>query len=376
MSKTFDVVVAGVGAMGAAACWHLARRGLRVLGLERFSIPNDRGSSHGVNRIVRMAYFEHPSYVPLLRRAYALWRELEVAYGSQLLFVTGGVDAGPPRGRLVTGSLASCRTHHLAHEVVDAGELQRRYPGFSLPSDFVAVVQPDGGFVACEGAIAAFAALARKHGAELCEHEPMAHWSSNGDRVTVETAAGVYEAGALILSTGAWIGDHAPQLKKVAVAERQVLGWFEPKAPERFALGAMPISILDVEEGFPYQFPVWGAPGFKIGLYHHLRESGAADALQRKPDANDERLLRNLVERYFPAAAGRTLRLETCLFTNVPDEHFVVDRAPNARNVVIASACSGHGFKFAPVIGEIVADLATDKPHRFDLDFFRLSRFD
>lgn len=373
--KTFDVIVAGVGAMGASACWHLARRGVRVLGLERFSIPHIQGSSHGINRIIRLAYFEHPNYVPLLRRGYELWREAERAWGKQLLFITGGIDAGPPNGMLVTGSLTSCRVHNLPHEVVDAANLHRRYPAFSLPDDFIAVIQPDGGFVACEESVLAFASMARAHGAELHEHEPILDWSANGDRITVRTATGEYEAGHLIVSTGAWIGDHIPQLKNIAVAQRQVLGWFEPKAPQHFAFGALPISILEVEEGFPYQFPMWGAPGFKIGLYHHLHEAGDADALSREANAKDERLLRNLVERYFPLAGGPTLKLQTCLFTNAPDAHFVIDRLPNARNVVVASPCSGHGFKFASVIGEVLADLATERTPHFNLDFFSLARF-
>jgi len=374
MKQTYDVIVAGVGAMGASACWRLAKRGVRVLGLERFSIPHTRGSSHGVNRIIRLAYFEHPNYVPLLRRAYELWREAESAWGKQLLFVTGGVDAGPPQGRLVTGSLASCRVHNLPHEVIDAAALHRRYPGFSLPEDFVAVMQPDAGFVACEESITAFAAMARAHGAEIREHEPIVEWTTNRDRISVRTAKGSYEAGHLIVSTGAWIGDHIPDLKNAAVAERQVLAWFEPKSPRHFAFGSFPISIVETEEGFPYQFPVWGAPGFKIGLYNHLRETGRADDLSRAPDANDERVLRNIVERYFPLAAGPTLKLETCLFTNIADGHFVIDRLPGAPNVIVASPCSGHGFKFASVIGEILADMTAAKPPRHDLSLFALSR--
>jgi sarcosine oxidase len=374
MSKTFDVIVAGVGAMGAAACWHLARRGKRVLGLERFGVPNARGSSHGVNRIIRLAYFEHPDYVPLLRRAYELWREAETAWGQQLLFVTGGVDAGPPDGRLVKGSLESCRVHNLPHEILDGAQLHRRHPGFSLPPDFAAILQPDAGFVACEGSITALAAMARAHGAVIRENEPIVEWNAKAGHVSVRTAQGTYEAGQLILSTGAWIGDHVPQLKMKAVAERQVLGWFEPKQAQHFALGSFPISIVETEEGFPYQFPVWGAPGFKIGLYNHLRETGTAEEMTRPPDATDERLLRNVVERYFPLAAGPTLKLETCLFTNVADGHFVVDRMPGAPNVIVSSACSGHGFKFAPVIGEILADLADARTPPHKLDLFRVSR--
>ena len=374
MANTYDVIVAGVGAMGSAACWQLARRGFRVLGLERFAIPHNRGSSHGVTRIIRLAYYEHPDYVPLLRRAYELWRETERKSGQQLLFITGGIDAGRPDSRLVTGSLLSCRTHALAHEVLDAKELQRRFPGFNLPADFIAVYQPDGGFVACERAIVAQVELARAAGAEIRTQELMTKWEATSGGVRVTTQRGTYEAGRLILSTGAWIADHVPALKGKAVAERQVLGWFEPKKPELFSPDVFPISILETDEGLPYALPVWGVPGFKLGLFRHLHEQGHADALPRETNAKDEALLRGIVERYFPQAAGRTLSLQTCLFTNVPDAHFVIDTLPGLPQVIVASPCSGHGFKFAGVIGEILADMATRGTPRFDLRLFSLAR--
>lgn len=372
---TYDIVVAGVGAHGSAACWRLAQRGLRVLGLERFAIPHDRGSSHGVNRIIRMAYFEDPMYVPLLRRAYELWRDTERQSGEQLLYITGGIDAGPPDGRLVSGSLRSCREHALAHEVLSARELHRRFPGFELPDDFVAVFSPDGGFVACERAIEAQTKLARAAGADIREREPMLGWEPAAGGVRVTTERGTYEAGRLILSTGAWIGDHVPALKGVAVAERQVLGWFEPKKPELFAYGAWPISIIETDAGFPYSFPVWGTPGVKTGLYRHLHETGPADELSREVTPRDEDVLRRSVARYFPMAAGRTLAMKTCLFTNVPDGNFVIDTLPDAPQAIVVSACSGHGFKFASVIGEILADMATRGTARFELKLFSLNRF-
>ena len=362
--------------MGSAACWRLAQRGQRVLGLERFDIPHTQGSSHGVNRIIRLAYFEHPSYVPLLRRAYELWRETERAAGQQLLFITGGIDAGRPNSMIVSGSLLSCRTHALPHEVWDAKELHRRFPGFDLPADFVAVYQPDGGFVACERAVTAQTTLARAAGADIHTHEKMLKWEPSPGGVRVTTDRGVYEAGQLIISCGAWVGDYVPKLAKLAVPERQVLAWFEPKKPELFTLGNFPISIVQTDNGFPYQFPIWGSPGFKLGLYRHLHETGHADTLSREANAHDEKILRGVVERYFPEAAGRTLAMQTCLFTNVPDGHFVIDALPGLPQVIVASPCSGHGFKFACVIGEILADQVTHGKTRFDLKQFSLTRFD
>jgi sarcosine oxidase len=362
--------------MGAAACWHLARRGVRVLGLERFDIPHAMGSSHAVNRIIRLAYFEHTSYVPLLRRAYELWREAEQLAGEQLLYVTGSLDIGTATSDILQGALASCREHNLFHELLDARSVNARYPGYRLSDEYGAVYQPDGGFVASERAIVHHVWMAQAHGAEIRAREPMLSWEPTaGGGVRVKTARGTYEAGQLVLSTGAWIGEHVPALKTTAIPERQVLGWFQPKRPELYKLGAFPVSNFKSSVGHFYQFPVWHVPGFKIGLYHHLGEKGAADTLSREPTPDDEAALRRGLERYFPEANGALMGLRACLFTNTPDEHFVVDRLPASPQVVVASPCSGHGYKFASVMGEILADLATGKTPKFDLDLFRLGRF-
>jgi sarcosine oxidase len=371
----YDVIVAGVGGMGSATCWQLARRGKRVLGLERFDIPHAMGSSHGINRIIRLAYFEHPSYVPLLRRAYELWRELEYASGERLLFVTGGVDAGLETSRIVQGSLASCREHGLPHETLTATELAARHPGWRLPSDYVAIVQPDAGFVASERAIVAHAALAMTAGADIRAREAILGWEIGGSgAVVVQTERGAYEAEKLVLSTGAWIGDHVPALARKAVPERQALGWFRPLVPEYFRLGRFPVGLVEGEGMIPYVFPEWGAPGFKIGAYHHRFETGHADDLSREPDAEDEALLRKAIRAFYPDADGPVLSLRCCLFTNTPDEHFVIDTLPGAPQVVVASPCSGHGYKFSSVIGEVLADFASGRAPRFDLSLFRLDR--
>ncbi len=371
----YDVIVAGVGGMGTATCWQLAKRGKRVLGLERFDIPHAMGSSHGVNRIIRLAYFEHPSYVPLLRRAYELWRELEHAWGDRLLFITGGVDAGPERGRIVQGALASCREHNLQHELLSAAELRARYPGFRMPAHFAAVVEPDAGFVASERAIVAHVQLALAAGADIRAREPISSWEiTNAGTVRVTTARGAYEAERLVLATGAWISEYVPALAGKAVPERQVMGWFRPLVPEHFRLGRCPIGIIDGDPWL-YTFPEWGVPGFKIGVYNHLHETGHADELSREPTARDEARLRELLAAYFPDANGPVLSLRACLFTNTPDEHFVVDTLPDAPQVVVASPCSGHGYKFASVMGEVLADFATGAAPRFDLSLFRLGRF-
>jgi sarcosine oxidase len=376
-AKTYDVIVVGVGGMGSAACWQLARRGRRVLGLERFDIPNAYGSSHGVTRIIRLAYFESPNYVPLLRRAFALWRETSEAFGEPLMIATGSLDTGSPAGAQVRGALESCRVHALDHDVLDGTEVNRRYPGCRLPDEFVAVYQPDGGLILSERAIVAHATMAVAAGAEIHGHEAVLEWTPiAGGGVRVQTSRGSYEAGRLVLSPGAWIGEVFSPLKEIAVPERQVLGWFQPNDPKKFAPPAFPVHCLLVDEGFYYLLPIHGVPGVKIGLYHHRGEVGPADDLQREVSMADEAVLRHCLTRYFPEADGPVMSLRTCMFTNTPDGHFIIDTLPGQPEIMVVSACSGHGYKFASVVGEIVADLATSGESRFDLSMFRLGRFE
>ena len=376
MNSTYDVIVAGVGGMGSAACLHLARSGLRVLGLERYDIPHALGSSHGATRIIRLAYAEHPSYVPLLVRSFELWREVGEAADERLLFTTGSVDAGPPGSALFEGSLASCKAHGIRHQAMTGAELNRRFPGYRLPDDHLCLLQPDGGFVLPERSVVVHVEMAQALGAEIRAREPITEWGPvAGGGVWVETPRGRYEAGRLVLSPGAWIGELAPVLGAIAVPERQVLAWFQPRYPDRFTPDAFPVANLDLDEGRYYLLPVWGVPGVKVGLYHHRRETGHPDVLSRTVNAVDESELRRCVARYFPDADGPLMAMQACLFTNTPDEHFIIDALPGAEEVLVVSACSGHGFKFVPVVGEIIADLVTTGRSRFDLSMFRLDRF-
>jgi sarcosine oxidase len=371
-----DVIVVGVGGMGSATVAELARRGASVLGLDAASIPNEVGSSHGVNRIIRLAYMEDPRYVPLLRRAYALWRELEARAGERILITTGGVDVGPPGAETVEGALEACRVHDLPHERLDAAGLMARFPGFDVPADFEAVYQPDAGFVLSERAIAAQAMLALADGAELRGHEAILHWSADGDSVTVATERATYRARRLVVSAGAWVGRLIPSLAPLAVPERQVLMWSRILRREHFAVGAFPIFLLDAPEGRFYGFPEYGIPGFKIGRYHHREEVVDPSTWDRRRiEPEDEAVLRAATSRYFPGADGPALTLTTCLFTNTPDEHFIIDRLPEAPSVIVVSPCSGHGFKFATVVGEIAADLALEGGTDHDIDMFRIDRF-
>jgi sarcosine oxidase len=370
----YDAVVVGVGGMGSAAVYHLARRGARVLGLEQFDIPHDRGSSHGTNRIIRLAYMEHPSYVPLLRRAYELWREVEGVAGERLLVITGSIDAGPSDGEIVKGSVLSCELHRLPHEVLDAAALHRRFPGYRLPAEMVGVYQPDGGFLMSERAIVAHVEAAQTHGADVRAREPVLDWTLAAGGVEVRTSRGRYRASRIVFTAGAWIGALVPGLRRVAAPERQVLLWTQPLRPELFRLGAFPVFNMEGPEGRFYGFPVYGVPGFKIGKYHHRLEQVDPSGYNRDVDAGDEALLREGIRHYFPDADGPTMAMKTCLFTNTPDEHFILDRHPDVPEAIVASPCSGHGYKFCSVIGEILADLALDGDTRHDIALHRLRR--
>jgi sarcosine oxidase len=373
----YDAIVVGVGGMGSAAAWQLARRGRRTLALERFDIPHAMGSSHGVTRIIRLPYHEDPAYVPLLRRAYELWREIEALVGERLLTITGSLDGGPEDGPLFQGALASARAHGLPHKVLTAAAINQRFPGYRLPPHVRALYQPEGGFVASERAILAHVRAAQEAGADIRARERVLDWTAreDGEGVTVTTLKGRYTAGQLILTAGAWMPELAEALRRLAVPERQVLAWLQPKRPALFTPGQFPVFNLDVEEGRYYGLPIYEVPGFKFGRYHHRGETARADEIRREIDAEDERLLRQFAERYFPDGCGPTMALRSCMFTNTPDGHFIVARHPEHHQVIIASPCSGHGYKFCSVIGEILADLATSRgSSRHDISFLGLDR--
>jgi len=370
----YDVIVIGVGGMGSATAYHLARRNKKVLGIEQFDIPHQLGSSHGVNRIIRLAYAEHPSYVPLLRRAYELWRELENSTGERLLVVTGGLDVGPADGPLVAGSVRSCHEHGIPHELLSAAAVARRFPGYRLARGMVSVYQADAGFVMAERSVVAHAGGALAHGAEIHGREKVIDWKVGRGGVQVRTDRGRYEAERLVLTAGAWSGGLARALAPVAKPERQVMLWTQPRRPERFRVGAFPVFNMEAPEGRFYGFPIHGIPGFKIGKYHHREQQVDPDSIERGCDARDEAVVREGIRRYFPDADGPTLSMATCMFTNTPDEHFILDLHPDSDAVSIAAGFSGHGFKFCSVVGEIMADLAIAGRTRWNVELFRLAR--
>jgi sarcosine oxidase len=371
---TCDAVVIGLGAMGSAALASLARRGCKVVGIERFEPGHDRGSSHGATRIIRQGYFEHPSYVPLVRAAYPRWRELAAEAGEPLIDITGIVEIGAADSELVTGTLAASRLHGLAHDVLDAAALRRRFPLFQVPDHYVAVFQPDGGFLQAEPAIRALLARARAAGAELRTGETVRVIEPRGAGVRVVTTRATIDAGCAVVAAGAWV----KALLDLPVAlrvTRQVLAWFAPRDPGLFAKDRFPVFLLQNADGMFYGFPDDGTGSVKVARHHHADETVDPDRCDRVVSAGDEAMIRSCLASHLPAADGPCVAATTCLYTTTPDGDFIIDRMPGNAAVIVASPCSGHGFKFAPVIGEIIADLATRGATAYDISRFSIGRF-
>ena len=371
---TLTVAVIGLGAAGSATSAHLAERGVRVIGLDRFTPPHDQGSSHGRSRIIREAYFEHPLYVPLVRRAYALWDALEARSRRTLFRRTGGLMMGPPDGAVVAGALASARAHDLPFELLDATQVAQRVPAFRLPAHHVAVFEPRAGILDPESAIGAQLQIARTAGAEVHLGRRAHAWRVRaGGGVDVDTADGTIRADRLVLAAGAWTGPLLGDLSLPLVVERNVVHWFDAVRPADVTPGRMPIFIHESTPGKAwYGFPDQGE-GLKLAL-HHQGVPTTADGVSRDVAADDVRAVRALADLFMPGMAGAHRSASVCLYTNTPDDHFLIDHHPACPDVVIASPCSGHGFKFAPAIGEVVADLVMDRSPRFDLTPFRIDR--
>lgn len=372
---SYDAIVIGVGGMGSAAVYHLARRGLQVLGLEKHAIPHEMGSSHGYSRMIRYTLQEHPSYVPLVRRSYELWHEMEETAGEELMVTTGSIRAGAPDSPFFLNAQEACDLHSIPYEILTASEVNKRFPGYRFPEEISSVYQADGGFLLPERCIVTHVQAAERAGADVHSQETVLDWEVRGDGVQVRTDRDTYTAGRLVVTAGPWAANLVPELAAYAVPERQVMGWFQPKRPELYAAEAFPVFGVFTEEGRYYGFPSHAVPGFKIGRAHHLLQKVDPDAIDREVHPEDEDILRQVVNRYFPLAAGKLLDGKTCMYTNTPDEHFMIGTLDGQPQVSVAAGFSGHGFKFASVIGEIMADLAQNGATEHDINLFRLDRF-
>jgi sarcosine oxidase len=373
----FDVIVLGLGAMGSAATYHLARRGKRVLGIEQFTSPHDRGSSHGGSRIIRQAYWESPEYIPLVLRAYELWRELERDAGTRLMEITGGLILGTPECDLVSRSTGAAKVHSIPFELLERKEVERRYPVLRLAPEDVGVFEPSAGYLVPEESIRAALRGAVERRAEVHFEESVIEWKTTASGVQVRTDRGVYEAGHLIITAGPWASAVMPSEFPLRVT-RQVMVWIQPRSgvasfvPERF-----PIFLSDHGDGHPaYGFPaIDGQGGGVKAAIHGSEEECTPESVDRTVRPADiDALIRKLKER-IPALDGEVVRAETCLYTMTPDEHFILGQHPDAAACTVACGFSGHGFKFASVIGEILADLATNGTTAHPIDLFSPGRF-
>ncbi len=374
-------IVIGLGAMGSATAQHLAERGQRVLGFDRFAPPHSLGSSHGRSRIIRQAYYEDPRYVPMLLRAYELWRRLERDSGRPLLHVTGGLEIGHVGGELVQGARRSSEQFGLPHEVLSVAELRRRFPVFATEDDTLALWERDAGYLLPEDCIAQQLRQAAAGGAELRTDEQVLGWTARaGGGVSVRTSRGSYEADRLVLTAGPWAPEMLAAMRLPLRVTRQVLFWFEPRGDaDRFRRNRLPIYVCEprskgqpVLYGFP--FTEADADGVKVAL-HGSDQVCTADTVRREVTAADEHTIRDRLAGTIPLLSGRLIRAETCLYTMTPDENFVIDTHPEFPQVALACGFSGHGFKFANVVGEILAELAMGRAPTFDLSFLSLSRF-
>ena len=376
---TRDVIVAGLGGMGSAAAYNLAGRGKSVLGLEKFSPAHDRGSSHGRSRIIRQSYFEGVEYVPLLLRSYELWEQLERETGQELMTLMGGLMIGREEGDLVSRSAASADEHGLPYEVLDAGEIRRRFPAYAPDPETVALYEQRAGFVRPEETVRAHLDRAAALGADLRFEEPVVYWGATDGGVRVETPAASYEAERLVISPGAWAPRLLADLGLPLEVTRQVMFWFEPVGgldlfvPERF-----PIFIWEPDDGnMFYGFPAQDDDrGVKAAFFRAGGVPTDPETIDREVREEEVAYLRGYLAEHVPDLAGRCLDAKACMYTNTPDEHFVISPYPEHPQVAVACGFSGHGYKFCGVVGEILADLATEGSTRHPIDLFSPARLE
>jgi len=373
--NSYDVIVVGVGGMGSATAFELARRGWRVLGLEQFALGNDQGSSHGHTRIIRKAYYEHPDYVPLVLRAYERWRDLEQRQGRTLLTECPCLSIGRPEGELIAGVRQSAERHGLPVEHLDAGAMRRRYPAFQFNDEYVGVLEPSAGFLYVDDCVLAYIVEARRLGATIRDREPVVSWKAEGNGVVVETAADRYIADRLIVTAGPWARQVLADLGAPLTVMRQVVFWFGKWDDVAFQPDRFSIYIADTPEGAFYGLPALNADGLKTARHYGAPELRDPTEIERTVSADDEETVRRFLRSHLPAADGPVRKASVCIYTLTPDRHFLIDVHPKHPQVAFAAGFSGHGFKFASVVGEILADLAENGCTDWPIPWFHLSRF-
>jgi sarcosine oxidase len=372
----FDVIVIGVGGMGSAAAFELARRGRRVLGLEQFTPGHDRGSSHGQTRIIRTAYYEHPAYVPLVRGAFQRWRDLEQRQGCRLLTECPLLTLGLPDGEMIRGVRASAAEHRLPVEHLGPRDIRQRFPQFRMGDKYVGLLERSAGFLAVEECVLAHARAAEQLGAHLHSGETVLSWHAAAGGVTVHTTAGRYSASRLVITAGPWAGGLLGARGARLTVMRQVALWFGTRDDQALRTGPFAMFILDTPAGYCYGFPVLDpADGMKVARHYGAPELPGPEEIDRTLRPDDEEKVRSFLREHLPAADGPVRRSSVCIYTLTPDRHFLIGLHPDYPNVALAAGFSGHGFKFAPVVGEILADLVEAGRTEWPIDLFRLDRF-
>lgn len=369
--------------MGASACYYLSKGGYKVLGIEQFDITHELGSHTGQSRIIRKAYFERPDYVPLLNKAYQNWKELENETGEQVYYPTGLVYFGDKDNEMIKGVKSSASLFNIPIGTLNAITATKGFPQFSISKDFEVLHEPEAGFLTPEKAVNLFAKQAVKNGARIHTNEKVIGWKKEGGHVTVTTDKNTYQCNKLIICAGAWAGKLIPSFKQTITVTRQFIAWMKVKDENDFVLNKFPCWLLadDKMPGCFYGFPVlpkekFGGPhGLKIA-YHHPGIVSDPDKVNRIVTEEDLKPINYAINKYFPGKIESVIASKTCLYSYTPDENFIIDKLPGYEDkVVITCGFSGHGFKFASVMGEILADLATGGKSKLPIDFLTAKRF-
>ncbi len=376
--RTFDAAVLGLGTMGSFVAWELARRGLKVAGFDRFGPPHNRGSHSGDTRVFRIAYAEHPDYVPLAQRAGTLWDEHSLAFHKPLLTRTGMLSMGPPEGDLLAGIRASAGLHRIPIEELSCNQIADRFPAFRVPDSWSGIFEPSAGWVDVNAAIEGALEAAERHGATIFRDSPVTRWHEKSGRILIETGAETFEVDRVVITAGAWASSLLRDLNLPLQVQRKVLVWIDPAAPEAYQPDQFP--VFAIADRFFYGFPNIGGHGVKLAIHWETGSEMMDLSLPGSEPTNQDivpvaelalHYLRGFGETV-PDALTRVRRAATCLYTMTPDEHFIVDRHPTIDLVWIAAGFSGHGFKFAPAIAEALADLCTQGETRLPIDFLRI----
>lgn len=381
---TYHFIIVGLGTVGSATCMTLARRGFKVLGIDAYHPPHNMGSHHGVSRSVRRAYLEGTAYVPMALRSWELWRRLEEDTGQKLLVKTGNLTIGPSDSPAVSGFIASARSYGIPHETLTASEVRKRWPQFALPDNFVAGLEKDAGIVFPELSIAAFLAEAKKAGADLVLDERVDQWTENHDNIKVHTVQNTYESGRLLISAGAWTNRLLGLPKKLLKPKRVPVHWIEVPKDKKYNIGHFPVNFWQVpieKSSGPfrtykefYTLPVIGRLSRIKAAFHNGLADCDPDTLIRDVSTDELSSIKAIISQFFPGLHPCSITSEVCMYTMTPDGHFYLGKIPGS-NSVFGVALAGHGFKFAPVLGEILADLMVDRRPEIDIKLFSPHRF-